>query len=484
MLNQSNHLQFYYRELIEDYVPHSFFAISLNEHNNSFQLEFINQEAKYQLNIEDTKSMIEVLRNTYVVHKNQIPTFVDLSSIPMHKSGDMSIKKVQMKRQTLEEYSFYKIKQNLSIKQDDPKIIENLDGVYFDDQKQNNKILSIDIRQLTYGKNYLLFILKEEKPQQMMSKNEEQIKFLNKIIISVSNQILTSLSNLSNAILSLNLVGNEKVQSIKCLNLQIMNQFQNYYYFVNACKINNESVSYKIVNLKNFISNLEPYFSSMSNALKKRFVIQLSLEDFNVKINSKFLSQIVMNIFEQCLAQADINTNITLTVTTELNLNPLKQENIPLEKSCIQEFDFIKKAVMESEESPTKTDFQKLIKFEFSFFTERYIDLQPQTQIILNPQTFEDFQFNNNQEFLLTHPITNFLLKKIGPYNSVQQSQNTYYENNSAQKEFMNVFPSMMDLIQTHNVYQNKLSFYIYTDQTQLTQSFIKYVHQKSFLDS
>ncbi|CAD8144548.1 unnamed protein product [Paramecium octaurelia] len=428
--------------------------------------------------------MIEVLRNIQVSHKNQIPTFVDLSSIPMHKSADLSAKKVQQKRQTLEEYSFYKIKQNLSIKNDDLKLIENLDGVYFENEKEKNKNLSIDIRQLSYGKNYLLFVLKEEKPQQVMTKNEEQIKFLNKIVTSVSNQILAQLSNLSNAILNLNFIGNEKVWSIKCLNLSIMNQFQNFYYFVNACKINNESVSYKVVNLKNFIKNLEPYFQYMSEALKKKFVIQLSLEDCNVKINSKFLSQIVMNIFEQCLAQADVNTIITLTITTELNLNPLKQENIPLENSCIKEFDFIKQVVLESEDSPTKTDFQKLIKFEFSFLTEKFIELQPQTQIILNPKSFEDFQSNNNQEFILTYPITNFLLKKIGPYNSVQQSQNVYYENISIQKDFMNVFPSMVDLIQTHNVYQNKLSFYIYTDQTQLTQSFIKFLHQKSFLDS
>lgn len=46
---------------------------------------------------------------------------------------------------------------------------------------------------------------------------------------------------------------------------------------------------------------------------------------------------------------------------------------------------------MEYEESPTKTDNQKLIKFEFSFFTLKNIELQPTSKLVLNPQSFEDF---------------------------------------------------------------------------------------------
>ncbi|CAD8137227.1 unnamed protein product [Paramecium octaurelia] len=473
-------------ELLEEYVPNCFFAISLNQHNNSFQLEFLNQQAKTQLNIEDTKSMIDILRNTYVVNKAQVPTQVDLCQIPIHKSGDISIKKAAVKRQTLEEYSFYKVKQNLSMNQGDIQIIEQLDGIYFDNQKQKNHILNIDVKQMNYGKNYLLFVINQEKPQQMMTKSEEQIKYLNKIILYVANQLSASLSHLSNAILTLNYstIDNEKLQYIKCQNIWIMNQFQNFYYFVNACKINNDIVSYKIVNLKQFISNLETYFSFMSNYQNKKFITQFNLEDCNIKINSQFLSQIVVNIFEQCLTQADVNTTITLNISTESNLNPLRWENNNLqEKNSIQEFEFIKRVVMDSEESPMKTDNQKLIKFEFTFLTEKYIELQPTQQLNLNPQTFEEFQSNNNQEFLLIYPITNFLLKKIGPYNFVQQFQNAYYENTST-KQALNLFPSMMDLFQGQNVYQNRLSFYIYSDQTLLTQSFIKFVQQKSFLDS
>ncbi|CAK88205.1 unnamed protein product (macronuclear) [Paramecium tetraurelia] len=473
-------------ELLEEYVPNCFFAISLNQHNNSFQLEFLNQQAKTELNIEDTKSMIEILRNTYVVNKAQVPIQVDLCQIPVHKSGDISIKKAVVKRQTLEEYSFYKVKQNLSMNQSDIQIIEQLDGIYFDNQKQINNILNIDVKQMNYGKNYLLFVINKEKPQQMMTKSEEQIKYLNKIILYVANQLSASLSQFSNAILSLNYstFDNEKLQYLKCQNIWIMNQFQNFYYFVNACKINNEISSYKIVNLKQFISNLETYFSFMSSYQNKKFITQFNLEDCNIKINSQFLSQIVVNIFEQCLTQADITTTITLNISTEMNLNPLRQENNNLqEKNSIQEFEFIKKVVMDSEESPMKTDNQKLIKFEFTFFTEKYIELQPTQQLILNPQTFEDYQSNNNQEFLLIYPITNFLLKKIGPYNFVQQFQSAYYDN-SPTKQALNLFPSMMDLFQGQNLYQNKLSFYVYSDQTLLTQSFIKYVQQKSFLDS
>ncbi|CAD8056484.1 unnamed protein product [Paramecium sonneborni] len=473
------------KEILDEYVPNCFFAISLNQHNNQFQLEFVNQQGKAQFNIEDTKSMIDILRNIYVGHKSQINTIIDLSQIQMCKSGDISTKKVQMKRQTLEEYSFYKIKQNLQIINDDLKIIEQLDGVYFDNQKQKTSILNIDIRQLSYGKNYLLFVLKEEKPQQMMSKSEEQIKFLNKIVIFVTNQLFASLSQLSSSIQTLNstTLDNERIRSILCLNLSIMNQFQNFYYFVNSCKIDNESVNYKVVNLKKFINNLEPYFSYMSNASKKIFVIQMNIEEFNIKINSKFLSQIIVNIFEQCLSQADVNTTIELTITTEANLNPLRQENNQQERCSIQEFDFIQKVAVESEESPTKTEVQKLIKFEFSFLSEKQIELQPKNQLILNPQTFEDFQFNNNQEFLLIYPITNFLLKKIGPYNAVQEFQYINCQKNLTSKQVINIFPSMMDLFSAQHLYQNKLSFYIYSDQTLLTQSFIKYVKQKSFLD-
>ncbi|CAD8135439.1 unnamed protein product [Paramecium pentaurelia] len=469
------------KDISQEYIPHSFLALSLNVRNNQFQLEFQNQISITNLNVEDSKTLIEMMRNTYVVPKGQIPTSVDLQNINIQRSGDLSMRRLANKKQTLEEFAFYKIKQNLSVDQQQPKEeTEEMEGVFYNQLKEKNVIVSIDIKTLNYGKNYLLIVIKEEKQPQMMSKSEEQIRFLNKIIQFASNQLSASHQHLYKEIIGLKIssIDNEKLWQIKCINLSIMNHFQNFYFFVNSTKINNFLAAYSKINLKYFLINLQQHFCYMSMKLKKKFNYELNLDDFMIKVNSKFLSQIIFNIFEQCLKQADSNSTINLYVKNELNLNPL--QNYVVEKKCLQELDFIEKVAEESQESPTKVEFQKLVKFEFTFLSSKQVELQSETNLILNPQTYEDFHFNNNQEFQLNHPITNFLLKKIGPYNSIQYSQNIYCDHQCQQAVI--VFPSMMDLIQQQTLYQNKISFYIYTDQTQLTQSFIKYAQQKSFL--
>ncbi|CAD8139183.1 unnamed protein product [Paramecium octaurelia] len=468
------------KDISEEYIPHSFLALSLNVRNNQFQLEFQNQICRSNLNVEDSKTLIELMRNTYVVPKGQIPTSVDLQNINIQRSGDLSMRRLA-KKQTLEEFAFYKIKQNLSA---DEQLLkeeaEEMEGVFYNQVKEKNVMVSIDIKNLSFGKNYLLLVVKEEKQPQMMSKSEEQIRFLSKIIQFASNQLSASHQHLYKEIVGLKLgsIDNNKIWQIKCINLSIMSHYQNFYFFVNYTQINNFLASYSQINLKYFLINLQQHFSYMSMKMKKKFLYELNLDDFIIKVNSKFLSQIVFNIFEQCLKQADSNSTINLNVKSELNLNPL-QNNI-VEKKCLPELDFIEKVAEESQESPTKIEFQKLVKFEFTFLSSTQVELQQETTLILNPQTYEDYHINNNQEFQLNHPITNFLLKKIGPYNSIQYSQNVYCDHQCQQAVI--VFPSMMDLIQQQTLYQNKISFYIYSDQTQLTQSFIKYAQQKSFL--
>ncbi|CAD8053349.1 unnamed protein product [Paramecium sonneborni] len=469
------------KDIIKEYIPHSFLALSLNIRNNQFQLEFQNQISITNLNVEDNKTLIEMMRNTFVVPKGQIPTCIDLQNINIQRSGDLSMRRLVNKKQTLEEYAFYKIKENLSVNQQAAtEQTEVMEGVFYNQLKEINIIVSIDIKTINYGKNYLLIVVKEEKQPQMLSKSEEQIRFLSKIIQFAANQLSASHQHLYKEILGLKLnsMDNNKIWQIKCINLSIMNHFQNFYFFVNSTQINNFIASYSKINLKNFLINIQHHFSYMSMKNKKKFLSHLNLEDYMIKVNSKFLSQIVFNIFEQCLKQSDSNSTISLNVTNELNLNPL-QNNI-IDKKCLQELDFIEKVAEESQESPTKVEFQKLVKFEFTFFSNKKVLLQSENTLILNPQTYEDYHFNNNQEFELNHPITNFLAKKIGPYNSIQYSQNIYCEN-QCQQAFI-VFPSMIDLIQQQTLYKNTISFYIYTDQTQLTQSFIKYAQQKSFL--
>ncbi|CAK85296.1 unnamed protein product (macronuclear) [Paramecium tetraurelia] len=468
------------KDISEEYIPHSFLALSLNVRNNQFQLEFQNQIGRTNLNVEDSKTLIEMMRNTYVVPKGQIPTSVDLQNINIQRSGDLSMRRLT-KKQTLEEFAFYKIKQNLSVDEQQSKDeAEEMEGVFYNQVKEKNVIVSIDIKNLSFGKNYLLLVVKEEKQPQMMSKSEEQIRFLSKIIQFASNQLSASHQHLYKEITGLKLgqIDNNKIWQIKCINLSIMSHYQNFYFFVNYTQINNFLAAYNQINLKYFLINLQQHFSYMCMKMKKQFLYELKLDDFMIKVNSKFLSQIVFNIFEQCLKQSDSNSTINLSVKSELNLNPL-QNNI-VEKKCLQELDFIEKVAEESQESPTKIEFQKLVKFEFTFLSSTQVELQQETSLILNPQTYEDYHFNNNQEFQLNHPITNFLLKKIGPYNSIQYSQNVYCDHQCQQAVI--VFPSMMDLIQQQTLYQNKISFYIYSDQTQLTQSFIKYAQQKSFL--
>ncbi|CAD8139757.1 unnamed protein product [Paramecium pentaurelia] len=469
------------KDITQEYIPHSFLALSLNVRTNSFQLEFQNQISLTNLNVEDTKTLIEMMRNIYVVPKGQIPTCVDLQNINIQRSGDLSMRRLANKKQTLEEFAFYKIKQNLQDEQQQPnEQSEQMEGVFYNQVKEKNIIVSIDIKTINYGKNYLLIIIKEEKQPQMLSKSEEQIRFLSKVIQYAANQLSASHQHLYNEIIGLKLgsLDTNKFWQIKCINLSIMNHFQNFYFFVNSTQIDSFLATYNKFNIKHFLINLQQHFSYISMKQKKKFLYQLNLDDFMIKVNSKFLSQIIINIYEQCLKQSDSNSTINLNVTNELNLNPL--HNNIIQKNCLQELDFIVKVAEDSQESPTKIEFLKLIKFEFTFFSSTQVDLQSDNTLILNPQTYEDFHFNNNQEFQLNHPITKFLLKKIGPYNTIQYSQNIYCDQQCQQA--LIVFPSMMDLIQQKTLYQNQISFYIYTDQTQLTQSFIKYAQQKSFL--
>ncbi|CAD8133039.1 unnamed protein product [Paramecium octaurelia] len=471
------------KDISQGYIPHSFIAISLNARNNSFQLEFQNQISQTNLNVEDTKTLIEMMRNTFVVPKGQIPTFVDLQNINIQRSSELSLRRLGNKKQTLEEYAFYKSKQNSSDEQQQSsEQTEQMEGVFYNQVKGTNIIVNIDIKSMNYGKNYLLIVVKEEKPPQQLPKSEEQIRFLSKVIQYASNQLSVAHQHFYKEIIGLKLssLDNNKFWQIKCMNLTIMNHFQNFYFFVHSTKINSTLATYNKINLKTFLNNLQQHFSYMSMKQKMRFHHYLQLEDFKVNVNSKFLSQIIVNIFESCLKLANCNSTINLNVTNELNLNPL--QNKTAEKKCQQDLDFIKKVADESLQSQSKIEVQKLIKFEFSFLTSKKIDLNLETNIILNPQTYEEFQFNNSQEFQLNQPITNFLLRKIGPYNSIQYSQNIYC-GHQCQQTLM-LYPPMQDLIQQQTLYQNKISFYIYTDQTQLTQSFIKYTQQRSFLQA
>ncbi|CAD8080102.1 unnamed protein product [Paramecium sonneborni] len=399
------------------------FAISLDSRTRQFILEFQNKKFEESMNIKETEQMKNFLRQSYLVIKTQ-------------ESQKRLIEKGLLKGIKLEEFLFRKIKSELEPIQSD---IDNLIEIIYHNQITDQMInMKIQIKQMNFGKPILIGIIKSEQVSNLIGEHEKQIKEHQKLIINFSTSIVLQQENLYREIKKTKLINKQEQQqimSLKCLNLSIINYIRNYIFFFQKNKITTQLQIYDKFQIHSYLLTIQQYFESIASYYQVQFKFFNYVEkNCQINVNTKYLTQILINIFEQITKQSCYINNVTLKIIEEFTLNDQVVET--------------RRKVEDSQNASKQIIDFKLIQFQFNVESSQ----------ILNLQIINNLQFNQRieqDENYIIQEVTTCLLDCLGPFNTI------YIEQDEKQED---------------GTFRNKFFFRIYSDQSQLEPSYLKVI--------
>ncbi|CAK61555.1 unnamed protein product (macronuclear) [Paramecium tetraurelia] len=425
------------KDLINEFVNDAMFALSLDERSRQFILEFQNNRFVELMNIKETEQIKGFLRSTFVMMK---------SNESQTKLRDKSSTKLI----NLEEVFFQRIQSFQMFSNSRDQQNGNLEIYQHDLIKNETKKMCLQIRFLNFGKPIIFALIKSEQVPNLINKYESQIKEYQQLIINMSSKIIKKQSLLYEEMKRVKLENSfeqQKLIQIECLNLSIINYIRNFMLFFQKNKIVGMKSILQPFKFENYIATINQYFQAISAHYSIKFKLQNYIERnclFN--INIKYLTQILINIFDELIKNLNENSMISLRIIEEfqLNRNEKKQKTQGFQNTQIND-------------GSTTKQF-KLVQFTFIFSSNEYINL--------NNLTFQkNFTYNDQKSHIfedgsIISEITCLLLDNIGPNNNIQLNQ---YQT-----------PQM-------STYQNTISFFIFSDQSQLEPSYLK-VREKPLL--
>ncbi|CAD8170281.1 unnamed protein product [Paramecium pentaurelia] len=153
------------KEIINQYIDSPFFAISLSENRQLFDLEFSNKEAQREYLISDSSFLKQFLRFKVLLDNKQTSE-LDQQNLGL-KVTEGTLKKPFIKmQQTLEEFAFkiIKCRDNFQI---------TVEGIHVSQNEQT--LLSIEIKKIFFGKPILLIFIKKKTISKIIEKYEQKI---------------------------------------------------------------------------------------------------------------------------------------------------------------------------------------------------------------------------------------------------------------------------------------------------------------------
>ncbi|CAD8167667.1 unnamed protein product [Paramecium octaurelia] len=418
------------KDLINEFVNDAMFALSLDERSRQFILEFQNNSFVELMNIKETEQIKGFLRSTFVMMKSSESQtkLRDKSSTKLINLEEVFFQRIQ----SFEKFSSQREQQNgiLEIYQHD--LIKN-----------ETKKMCLQIRFLNFGKPIIFAIIKSEKVPNLINKYESQIKEYQQLIIKMSSKIVRKQTLLYDEMKKVKLensIEQQKLISIECLNLSIINYIRNYMLFFQKNKIVGMKSIHQPFKFESYIATINQYFQAISTHYSIKFKLQNYIErNCSFNINIKYLTQILINIFDELIKNMNENSMISLRIIEEFqqNRNEKKLKTQGCKNNQIND--------------GSATQQFKLVQFTFIFSSNEYINL--------NNLTFHKNFTNNDQKShffedgSIISEITCLLLDNIGPNNNIQINQ---YQTSQM------------------SAFQNTISFLIFSDQSQLEPSYLK----------
>ncbi|CAD8133695.1 unnamed protein product [Paramecium pentaurelia] len=422
------------KEIIDEFVTDSMFAVSLDERTRQFNLEFKNKTFENLKNIKDSEQIRQFLRTSYVLNN-------------MNESQRIN-EKVLSKLQKLEEFCFKKIKTSESYMNAENQDYE-IDIIQQDKINEKHKKMKLIVKLFNFGKPILIVIIKTEQVHNLIESYEKDILEYQQSIVNYSQEILNRQANINLEIKTIKQRFSKNIQDqmflkIQCLNLQIMNYVRNYLIYFQQDKIPQISQIQYISNLFIYLDTIQQYLSTIAEYYSVKFIMQHQMEaSFSLNINIKFLTQISINLFQQILMHSMKNQVISLNITEELQTQTKRYTYQKIET---------KKKVEECQTQSKQLIDLRLISFTFTFYSLHYVNLQKLQSFQMEMKN-DINNFNHIPEY-----VTCYLLDQMGPNNFVQINQTEIIDSDG--KTF----------------YQNRLKFLIYSDQSQLEPSFFKQI--------
>ncbi|KAM3140856.1 hypothetical protein pb186bvf_007083 [Paramecium bursaria] len=452
-------------ELIKQIMKRSMFIISLNPRTNQFQTEFYNDSSKTQYSADDNEKMKDLLRNISIIVKQE-NSFHDMFIM---RSVDGSMKKSNIpKKLTLEEFVFNLYNDLIKDKQDER--LQFYNGFYEDQP------VKIHLKPYDIGKKTIVIVIEEERNNLVIEKQVQQKQYLNRIVNQVIEHITTSQVHVFKSLQCLKINNHKSLLTAQCINLSIMNKYYNFSQFLQIHREQFHQGRIKPINLSNYLGDLSRYLKHFAEQQKKSFKLeQLFKDGLIVKLNEKFLTQVIINLFEMALQQSKQEHVITLYVHQQNNIDPLRKpqdNNINNKKDKYNKTD-PDLGKIESDESAEDSK-QQVIKFSIVFTGQQSYPQDEQDELILNPTSVDHFAHNNYAKFDIIPPITKMLISKLGPYKEY------YFQSQTIEPKFLDC-PSFKD-INMNKQYFNCYFFFIYTDQSKIKPSFFQLIRQESFL--
>ncbi|TNV73639.1 hypothetical protein FGO68_gene9518 [Halteria grandinella] len=173
---------------------------------------------------------------------------------------------------------------------------------------QQNQVRNLEIKRICYGKPILFILLKK----QVYIQQEEEKDFR-----KIQNQLIRDLQSIGRLHKQLlkELFNRIPLYSIGII---IFNSLKNCMLLLEQDKIFELSGFVQPLFLKQLVFSINPVFVNLSSRQNRKFFKIINLDDdFQLKLNLKFLIQILLNIFEFSLNHSKPQTTIILQITEE-----------------------------------------------------------------------------------------------------------------------------------------------------------------------
>ncbi|CAD8200423.1 unnamed protein product [Paramecium pentaurelia] len=409
--------------LMYEYTSQKILIVSFNKNKTFFELDFVNQKFESFYKIENNQDKVkEFLRNHLIINLATHQMF-----------GSLKVQKFANKQITLEDLLFekYRAQKNFGEEFNSFQIID-----------QNKKQKEIQVQIINGLKTLFLIIIKENNNDIQIEKYEKKIQMINNQSTNFSILVGSKLQSIYKSIFDLEIYQYETqaLNKIQGSIQYILNESKNQLMFFSQNKI------HQLIDrclLSTFILALKPYFIYQCQQSKIQFelLFQMDKDNVQMKVNTKQLTQILINIFNKILTYSQSNSTILLRISKEYNLNPLS--NSQQKQSSSSKFDYL---------CSSQENSQLLIIFNFTFKTDDEIN------------NFERCFINQDNELeqkddLITI-VNSYILKQLSPYNKI--------------------FIIQEKISRSQN---NTLKFYIYSDQTQIDPSYCKSIKQQNIID-
>ncbi|CAD8170228.1 unnamed protein product [Paramecium octaurelia] len=399
------------KSILYEFTNDSLFSIMYDENSRSFQLSFANKkfESLYKTDLNEN-NVKEFLRSQSIINRN-------------NQSSYRSLNKQIHKTINLEEYLFELIQQKEDYFNQDRFQIETNNG--------KEKYL-IDILKFENHQTHFFLSIRENQARHQIEKYENIIKELNESFKSVLLVIGNKFEELYKSLLNLNdhlYIENEILRKSQS-NIQFsLNYIKNHLIYLQKGRISFLKQQFETLTIEKLNDALLDYYIYYTQQHRKQFLLNCSndLELQVITLNSKLLTQLLINIFNKIL-------------------------KISEPKSCIQLSIDKQNAQQSSTNDKNDQPNQDLKLIQFSYIFEHKDQIED-----IESQFYQSINLDSSKSFEIECIVNRIILKILSPQSSIQ-IQSIYQQGLQNYKTF--------------------LIFYIYTDQTQLDPSFTKYIQQ------